>query len=242
MADRAVAPASALAVGAPVGASRLDLRRIEAALRDLQRRFPEINARLAAPREAPDEEVVANLLAGYAAVDRLVADGADPFAYGGSKHLLELNTLVLCGGDPRRRAEYEPHRAATEAWFYDAARGGIGGLVDWHQRHAGDPPFERAAGIYVRMLSEPQLFIEGNHRTGALITSLILLRAGLPPFVVSVANAQGYFDPSTVIRSKRKTGFTLLFELPRIKKRFARFLRAQSDPRFLRTPAPEAVA
>lgn len=220
---------------------RLDLGRIEAALRELQRRFSEINAELTAPRELPDEEVVRNLVAGYALVDRLAAADVELFAYGGSKHLLELNTLVLCGEDPRRRAEFAPHRAASEAWFYDARGGNIGGLVDWYQRHASDPPFERAAGVYVRLLSEPQLFIEGNHRTGALVMSQILVRAGLPPFVVSIANAKGYFDPSTVIRTKRKNGYTLLFELPRIKKRFARFLRAQSDPRFLLGPVAEAV-
>ncbi|MCX8102674.1 MAG: hypothetical protein N3D77_15710 [Geminicoccaceae bacterium] len=221
---------------------RLDLARIEAALRELQRRFAEINAGLAAPREPPDEEVVRNLVAGYAVVDRIAAAEVELFTYGGSQHLLELNTLVLCGEDPRQRAEFEPHRKATEAWFYDAAGGNIGGLVDWYQRHANEPPFERAAGVYVRMLSEPQLFIEGNHRTGALVMSQILLRAGLPPFVVSLANAKGYFDPSTVIRGKRKNGYALLFELPRIKKRFARFLRAQSDTRFLLEPATDAVA
>ena len=54
--------------------------------------------------------------------------------------------------------------------------------------------------MYVRILSRPQLFIEGNQRTAALVMSYVVLRAGQPPFVLSARNAPDYFDPSTVIR------------------------------------------
>ena len=94
----------------------------------------------------------------------------------------------------------------------------------------------RAAGVYVRVLSEPQLYIEGNHRTGALIMSYILARDDRPPFVLSVENAIGYFDPSSVIKGTRKTTFALLFEVPRIKKRFAAFLQGQTGRKLLKTP------
>ena len=42
------------------------------------------------------------MLAGYAFVDTLVADGVDVFALGQLKHLLELNALVLCGASEAR--------------------------------------------------------------------------------------------------------------------------------------------
>src|SRR4051794_33683070 len=74
---------------------------------------------------------------------------------------------------------------------------------------------------------------KGNHRTGALIMSYILARDGKPPFVLSVENAIGYFDPSSVIKGTRKTTFALLFEIPRIKKRFAEFLHGQADRKYL---------
>jgi hypothetical protein len=90
-----------------------------------------------------------------------------------------------------------------------------------------------AAGLYVRALSKPQLFIEGNHRTGALLASYVLLRNGKPPFVLTVENALAYFDPSTVIRNTDKLGLMALFRLPGIKKRFAQFLEDQADPRYL---------
>jgi hypothetical protein len=85
----------------------------------------------------------------------------------------------------------------------------------------------------VRILSQPQLYIEGNHRTGALIMSYILLRDGKPPFVLTVDNAKAYFDPSTLIKQTKKTATTMLMKLPGMKKRFAAFLHAQAHEKYL---------
>ena len=95
------------------------------------------------------------------------------------------------------------------------------------------PPWRRAAGVYVRILSEPQLYIEGNHRCGALIMSYLLAREGKPPFVLTVDNAKAYFDPSTLINATRKTSFALLFKLPHLAQSFAQFLKEQADYRYL---------
>ena len=93
------------------------------------------------------------------------------------------------------------------------------------------------------MLSEPQLYIEGNHRTGALLMSYILARDGKPPFVFSVDNRMATFDPSSVIKGTRKTTFALLFEAPKIKRRFAGFLQEQAQRRYLaEARVPAAVA
>jgi hypothetical protein len=213
---------------------RIDLAAVERSLRDVQRQFERINAQLAEPRDPLSEEVLARLLAGYERVDALLAERVDLLAYGQSAAWLELNTLVLCGRDPATRADHAAHIAATAARFYGEPGAGIGAVVDWHARHRGDSAWERAAGIYVRILSEPQLYIEGNHRTGALVMSYLLARDGKPPFVLSPANARGYFDPSSMIKGTRKTTYGLLLKLPGIKRRFARFLAAQADPTLLR--------
>ena len=94
----------------------------------------------------------------------------------------------------------------------------------------------------MRLLSEPQLFIEGNHRTGALIMSCILIRDGRPPFVLNTANARGYFDPSTLITKTKKTPISMLFRMPKLKREFAAFLRENADDRYLlpRTITPAA--
>ena len=86
---------------------------------------------------------------------------------------------------------------------------------------------------YVRMLSKPQLFIEGNHRTGALVMSSILLRDGQPPFVLSVENAAAYFEPSAVIRDIHKHSPGSLFRAPGIRRRLAALLREHADSRYL---------
>jgi hypothetical protein len=47
--------------------------------------------------------------------------------------------------------------------------------------------------------------------------------------VLSVDNAEAYFDPSSLIGETKKTATTLLVKLPRMKKRFAHFLEGRAD-------------
>lgn len=219
----------------------LDLAAIERALRAVQRDFAKINAILHCRRDSLDDKVIANMLAGYAYVNAAIAAEIDLMAPGQSKHLLELNACVLCGTDAAERAAEARHLQATEAHFYDDRRGGIRDIVEWHQMHRGESVWRRAAGVYVRILSEPQLYIEGNHRTGALVMSYLLAREGRPPFVLTVENAKGYFDPSTLITKTKKGSFGMMYRMPGIKKDFAAFLKDQTDDVFLATK-PQQIA
>ncbi len=149
------------------------------------------------------------MLAGYALVDALVDARVDIFAMGRLKSVLELNRVVLCGAGPPNRGSAR-HLEATEHRFYEEREGGIQDIVEWLALHSEDSAWKRAAGVYVRILSKPQLFIEGNHRTGALVMSYLLLRDGKPPFVLTVDNAEAFFDPSTVIRDIRKKSPAML--------------------------------
>jgi len=211
---------------------RIDLIAVDASLRGLQRYFSSA-AGEAGARDQMDDRVVDNMLAGYAFVDALVGEGVDVFAMGHHKHLLEMNTVVLCGTDPARRAAYAGHVEATEQRFYEEREGGIQDLAEWYQAHERESTWERAAGTYVRMLSRPQLFIEGNHRTGALLMSYILVRDRQPPFVLSMDSAADYFDPSTVVKDVDKNSPAMLFRLSRVKEQVAKLLRGHSDSRLL---------
>ena len=82
-------------------------------------------------------------------------------------------------------------------------------------------------------VSQPQLFFEGNHRTGALLMSCILVRHGKPPFVLGVDNAKAYFDPSSLAKKTKKDFFGMYYTLPKIKKKFSHFLENQANPEFL---------
>ncbi|MER2528568.1 MAG: hypothetical protein ABTR07_11625 [Candidatus Competibacter denitrificans] len=219
----------------------LNLPAIEAALRRVQREFPAINRRLSGQRDPMSDAVVENLLAGYGYVDVLVEGGIDVFAMGQHQYLLELNNIVLCGPDEIGRGEFSQHIEATKTRFYDEPGAGIQDLVEWCAIHSGASVWRLAAGAYVRSLSKPQLFIEGNHRTGVLLASYLLLRAGKPPFVLTVDNAVAFFEPSTVIRNTSKLGPMGFFRLPGIKKRFAKFLEGQADERYLLSPTVRAA-
>lgn len=211
----------------------LNLAAIEQSLREAQAHFRDINSELIEPRDELNNRVLANMLSGYQLVDRYAAEGEELFALGHVDRLLEINNTVLCGTDPAQRREFAGHIAATARRFYEQDEGGIGDFTEWYAAHRMRSVWERAAAALVRILSKPQLFIEGNHRSAALITSYILMREGYPPFVLSAANAVAYFNPSTAIRNTRKKSVLMLCRLGRTRKRYARFLEAQADARFL---------
>ena len=211
-------------------------------MRDLQAHFPEINKLLRSRRDAIDDTLIANMLNGYELVDDLVAQQRDLFATGNSKLFLQMNAVVLCGGDETTNRQAAEHLAATEQRFYEQEGGGIRDIVEWYSLHRKESPWKRAAGVYVRMLSEPELFIEGNHRTGALVMSYILACENRPPFVLTAANARAYLDPSTLITETRKQSLAALFRLPKIKRYLSKFLKEQADPKYLAAASAAAFA
>jgi hypothetical protein len=216
-----------------MGKYRLNLRTIERSLRGVQREFPRINEVLRSRRDSMSDEVVVNMMAGYTVVDKVLADDTDLLTSKHGAYLLELNHIVLCGLDPKVRQEYRRHLEATTQRFYGQEGFCVDDLLRWHEEHQDESPWKRAAGVYVRLLSQPQLYIEGNHRTGALIMGYILARDGKAPFVLTVENAQAYFDPSTLIKETKKTAVTVLMKLPGMKKRFANFLQGQATEKYL---------
>lgn len=220
-----------------MGHYQLDLQAIETSLREVQQAFPKINEILQSRRDHMSDDVVENMLAGYAFVDVAIRNDIDLLALPFLHSLLELNHLVLCGRDVKSRQEYHKHIEFTRERFYHQEGCNIDTILAWYQRHDQESSWKRAAGFYVRILSQPQLYFEGNHRTGALIMSYLLARDGKPPFVLSVQNAKAYFDPSTLIKQTKKSPGALLAKLPRIKNRFAKFLQHQAQSQYLQAAA-----
>jgi hypothetical protein len=208
---------------------RLNLDAIEASLRDVQANFAAINATLETPRDPLSDRVLEQVLLGYDQVDWLLGRGIDLFASGQSRQLLELNFLVLCGRGDAPRRECAQQMEATEAHFYSAGDGGVSALISWVKGTRGEPVWRRAASTYTHILSRPQLFIEGNHRTGALVMSWMLAAEGKPPFVLSVENAKAYFDPSTLVKNARKRTLAMLLQRPKLIKRFADLVKSDAE-------------
>ena len=209
---------------------RLNLDRIEASLRAVQADFDRINEKLLMRREPLTDQIIGNLLEGYAYVDQLLEDGVEVFSPSGLDHILELNHIVLCGTNDSLRLEYGSHLLETRRRFAD----GIGAIADHYEakRHKSAP--RRAAGVYVLSVSQPQLFLEGNHRTGALVASYILVQEGLPPFVLTPKNAVAYFNPSTLIKWRDKEKFLdRQYYLKKYRRAFQEFLEDTLDASFL---------
>ena len=89
--------------------------------------------------------------------------------------------------------------------------------------------WRRTAGVYIRMLSDPQLFIEGNHRTGALIMSYLLAREGCAPFVLTDKNAREFFNPSSVFKKTKKRSVLMRIKMPGLASAFADYLKQSSE-------------
>ena len=111
---------------------------------------------------------------------------------------------------------------------------GLTPVKRWFDKHnEKDGVNKVAAEIYVGVLSQPQLFIEGNHRTGSLIASWIMLRGGQPPFVLTVENAKAYFNPSSQIKFSDKRVISDKLKLPKYQKTFRKFLESNSKKKFM---------
>jgi hypothetical protein len=189
-------------------------------------------------------ETLANVFEGFRFIDTLLASRTEIFRYGRSGVLLELNHIVLCGTDPERRAQYARHLAETERAFYEE-REGIGAFHDWFQRHAAQPPRALAAGVFAYLLSAPQLFIEGNSRTAALLAGYLLARGGLPPLVVTPRWLGRYREAVGRCSAIRREAFAGGLAVTRAAHQVEAFLAESADPRFLAgqlETAPEAPA
>ena len=203
-------------------------------MRAVEGTFDALNVDLTVPRDPMSGEVVDRLLSAYAYANELLDAGIDLLARGNSRYMLHVNGLVLWGErdvDVRAR-EAQLHE--TERHFYDdASPGGVRALMNYVADHDDENVWLLCAGVYVHMLTEPQLFIEGNHRTAAVIVSQWLVRAGKPPMVLTQHNSKAYFNLSSRLTGCRKRSLRAALDIPKLRRRFARFLEDEGDSRFL---------
>jgi len=180
-----------------------------------------------------DEDAERRMLCGYDFVDRLIETGGDPFVYGGSQHLLELNRLVLCGTSPQRRVEFARHLAASEQRFYDDPNCGADSFYAWMEEHRGLKPLPLAARVYRRIVGAPQLFIEGNQRTATLVTSFLLGRAGFAPLVRTAGTFQRFATLSERCKGIDRRRFSSKILGWWLDRKLQQFIARSLEDRFL---------
>lgn len=219
-------------IGLMTRRQRLNYVAIKMSLVETQQNFDVINANLTVERTPLSDELINNLLAGYAQIDEYLAKGIDLFKVGNSDLLLALNKTVLYHSTDISTAESSRQFEATQQHFYEAKNGGIGHLMEWLDMHRGSSVWKRSAGLFTYIMSQPQLFIEGNHRTGAIIMSYMLMREGYAPFVLSLSNAQHFFEPAELIKKRRKKTMDELLYLPKQTRKFAKLLKHEQSQAF----------
>jgi hypothetical protein len=212
-------------------AAQFELPRIHRALRGFKESFDAINTRLTLHREPIDDGMIDNMLAAYAFLNGLMRADVDLFSAAGLHSLLELNHIVLCGTDPAVRREYYRHVLETRTRFHQNIRH----VRRWveRRRHAADP-VGLASGFYLRSLSQPQLFIEGNHRTENIVLNYLLASRNHPPLVVTRDNAYEYLEVSGRIKfTDRNSLWAGRWMLAVCRREFDAVVRRYASPDFI---------
>ncbi len=206
-----------------MGRLRFRLPAIEASLAAFCAAFPAINEKLAMRRELPTADMLSSIVEAYDYVNTLLEKDTPLFDRRELHHLLELNHIVLCGRDPAARQAVWSHLAETRKSF--SAR--IRPIEDFVRRDMnGKKPYRTATGFYTRMLSRPQLFLEGNHRTGNIVLNYLLAVNGGKPYIVDPDSAVGYLDISGRIKfTEKHKGFETAFMMPGHARDFRDFLK-----------------
>jgi len=216
---------------------RLNLERIGASLKTVEEHWQQIDDELdvrgIGRKDTPFTDTIRmRMLSAYEYLDDLLAQQMPPFSAESIAHMLMLNNRVHYGTDQRLMSEYAKAIEATSEKFHQH----IGPIQNWYEMHQrrGNHPLKIAAEIYVSILGYPQLYIEGNHRTGSLVADWINVYYGFPPFVLSADNAIAYFAPSCEIKSfANKSTWRGQARLPKYRKSFLAFWERHIDGQYL---------
>lgn len=152
----------------------------------------------------------------------------------GGADMLEINHRVHYGLDYTLRQEYQKAINATTEKFSKQV---LPIRKYYKKNRAKNTSTDKiAAEIYVSILGQPQLYIEGNHRSGSIVASWINLAHGRAPFVLTVENALSFFKPAMEIKKfNKRSRWRSLTKLPKYKSDFKDFWTTQCDKRFILT-------
>ena len=215
---------------------KFNLPNVENSLLSVEKNWKKINDELdhekLGRRDTFDPVVRDRMMEAYRYLDKLLHREIEPFSKEGISEILELNNIVHYGFDLKLRLEYNQAIQANSEKFAEY----IGPIEKWYRNHMkGQPhPLKVAAEVYVAILGFPQLFIEGNHRTGNLISNWISMYYGHPPFVLSKETAIAYFKPSKEIkRFADKSTWRGRARLPKYKACFKKFWEENIDSKYV---------
>jgi hypothetical protein len=215
---------------------KFNLNNVEKSLLEVQNNWKKIDDELdhekIGRRDTFDPVIRGRLMEAYRHLNELLEKSVEPFSPEGISEILELNNILHYGFNSQLRLEYNQAIQATSEKF----NLNITPIEKWYRKHMkGEPhPLKVAAEVYVAVLGFPQLFIEGNHRTGNLISNWISMFYGKPPFVLSPKNAVAYFKPSKEIkRWADKSTWRGRARIPKYRTCFKKFWEEYIDSKYV---------
>lgn len=215
---------------------KFNLENVRKSLLDVEKNWKKIDDKLdlekLGRRDTFDSTVRLHMMDAYTYLDTQLRLEVEPFSTEGIPEILELNNIIHYGFDLQTRLEYNQAIVANSEKFNEV----IVPIEKWYRKHMSGElhPLKVAAEVYVSVLGFPQLFIEGNHRTGNLISNWISMYYGHPPFVLSPDNAIAYFKPSKEIkRFADKSTWRGRARLPKYRESFKRFWEENIDEKYV---------
>ncbi|OHD13029.1 MAG: hypothetical protein A2086_07480 [Spirochaetes bacterium GWD1_27_9] len=212
---------------------KFNIKEITKTLFELKSNFDSINYQLVRKKEKLSDTIIENIIETYQYINELLDKDIELFSSAGLYSMAELNHIVLCGTKKEKRIEYHKHIVETREKFQK----NIKPIFEWYKKESKEKeisPFKLASGFYVKALSQPQLFIEGNHRTENVIMNYILVSFGKPPFILSTHNAIKYFEPSAQLKVTSKENFmSNIREIPNLKKEIKKLLEKYVDEKYI---------
>lgn len=173
-----------------------------------------------------------NLLSAWDFIDYFIKKkGYGLLSQKGGPDMLEINNRVHYGENHVLRDEYIKAIEATSEKF--SAQ--IPYIRKYYKKHMkGEPSVNRVASeVYISILGQPQLYIEGNHRSGSIVASWINMAHDKPPFVLTVENALTFFKPAQAIKNfNKRSMWRSITKLPKYKSDFKTFWKDHCDMRF----------
>lgn len=209
----------------------LHLKHIEQDFDELQKNWKKINDSLHIGRDEFSDTVKNNLLATYDYVNFILDEmqGESIFKPEHIEKMLEINHRVLIWENSEKRREYHDHVMHTRNKFYSQIDA-ICSLVDKYEKKW---IFKQEAAIFVAGVSQPQLFIEWNHRSHSTLVNIMSLQAGHNPFIINTENAKTFFDPAQEVKGSKKETLTEKLKLLKKKKIFEKFFEEHSSGRYV---------
>ncbi len=150
------------------------------------------------------------------------------------EYIAEINNICRWGAarsDMTSSSETEYYKIAKENFReMNANRDSfctykIGPTWRWFKANRDRSPYELAAGLFARMVVEPQMFWMRNEETGSVMAAYIFARAGIKPFYLDIDTAPEFFYLSDKIRLCSKFGPVRWMQSHYYTGRFAKFLQ-----------------